>query len=161
MSLNLCYEITSFMDQRSIAHCLSKKGLTAKEIHQELVRKLGTGAVVYPTVMWYLHAVKFSAQSKEAPDEVGVTQTDSVDAAILKALTENPFSSMSKSSPLTCLSRSTVHRYLTESLGFAVRHLHWISHRPSEDDRDRLVSRAPASAAKAANAPVAQHLGSG
>jgi hypothetical protein len=28
----------------------------------------------------------------------------------------------------TCLSRSTVHRHLTQSLRFAVRHLQWVSH---------------------------------
>jgi hypothetical protein len=59
------------------------KGLSAKAIHQELVQMLGAEAIAYPTVTWYLHAVKFPAQSQEEPDEAGVTRTDSVDAAIL------------------------------------------------------------------------------
>jgi AraC-like DNA-binding protein len=83
--------------------------------------------------MRYLRAAKFSAQSKEAPDEAGVARTDSVDAAILKALTNNSFSSVRELSQLTCLSISTVHRRLTESLGFTVRHLHWIPHQLSDD----------------------------
>jgi hypothetical protein len=91
------------MDQRSIAPYLSMKGLSAKAIQQEFVQTLGAGAVVYPTVTWHLRAAKFPAQSKGAPDEAGVTRTDSVDAAILKALTDNPFSSLPELSRLACL----------------------------------------------------------
>jgi hypothetical protein len=63
----------------------------------------------------------------------GLTRTDSVDEAILKALTDNPFSSVPELSRLICLSRSTVHRRLTELPGFALRRLHWIPHRLSCD----------------------------
>jgi hypothetical protein len=100
------------------------KGLLAKAFHQELVQKVGAEAVAYPIVTWYLRAAKFLAQSKEAPDEAGVRRTDSVEAAILKALINNPFSAVRELSRLTWLSRSTVHRRLTESLGFTVHHLH-------------------------------------
>jgi hypothetical protein len=128
------------MDQRSIALYLSMKGLSAKAIHRELVRTLGAEAVTYPAVTWYLHAARSPAQSKEAPDEAGVTRTDSVDAAVLKALTDNPFSSVRESSWLTCLPRSTIHRRLTESLGFTVRHLHCISQRPSDNQKTIRVT---------------------
>jgi hypothetical protein len=101
---------------------------------------LDAKVVVYPTVTSYLHAANFLIQRKEAPDEAGVTQTDSVDAAILKALTDNPFSSVPELSRLTSLSRSTVHRCLTESLGFAVRHLHWIRHPLSDDQKTIRVN---------------------
>jgi hypothetical protein len=85
------------------------KGVSTKVIHQELVQALRAEAIAYPAVTWYLHMAKFSAQRKEAPDEAGVKRTDSVDAAILKVLTDNPFSSVSEFSWMTCLSRSTVH----------------------------------------------------
>jgi phage terminase large subunit-like protein len=85
------------------------KGLSTKSIHQERVQALRAEAVAYPTVTWYLHMAKFAAQPKEAPDQAGLTRTDSVDAAILKLLTDNPFSSVSEFSWMTCLSRSTVH----------------------------------------------------
>jgi hypothetical protein len=76
-----------------------------------------------------------SGQSKEAPDEAGVTRTDSVDAVILKVVTDNPFSSVPELSRMTCLSRLTIHRRLTQSLGFTVGQLHWISHRLSDDQK--------------------------
>jgi AraC-like DNA-binding protein len=122
------------MDQRSITTCLSMKGQSGKAIYQDLAQTLAAEAVAYPTVTWYRHAAKFAAQIKETHD--------SVDAAILKALTNNPFSSVRPLSQLTCLSRSTVHRHLTESLGSTACHLHWIRHQLS-DDQGQLVSRAP------------------
>jgi hypothetical protein len=146
------------MDQRSIALYFSMKGLSAKAIHQELIQKIGAEGVAYPTVTRYLRA-KFPAQSKEGPDEAGGTQTDPVQAAILEPITDNSFSFVRELSRLIYLSRSIVHRRLTESLGFTVRHLHWIRHRLSHD-QSQLVSTAPVSAAKAANPPVAQHLDS-
>jgi hypothetical protein len=97
------------MDQRLMALYVPMKGLSAMAIHQEVVQTLGAEAVAYPTVTWYFHAAKFPTQDKEARDEAGVTQTESVDAAILKALTDNPYSSVRELSRLTCLSRSAVH----------------------------------------------------
>jgi hypothetical protein len=128
------------MHQRSIALYLSMKGLPAKAIHQELVQTLGAEAVAYPTVTWYLRVAKFQAQSKEAPDEAEVTRTGSVHAATLKTLTDNPFRSVPELSRLTGLSRSTVYRRLTESLGLTVRHLHWIPHRPSDGQKTMRVN---------------------
>jgi AraC-like DNA-binding protein len=140
------------MDQRSIASCLSMIGQSGKAIYPDPAQTLAAEAVAYPTVTWYLHAAKCAAQIKEAHD--------SVDADILKALTNNPFSSVRALSQLTCLSRSTVHRRLTESLGSTARHLHWIRHQLS-DDQDQLISRAPASAAKVADSRAARHVDSG
>jgi hypothetical protein len=78
---------------------------------------------------------KFLAQGKETPDEAGVMRNDSIDADILKALTDNPFSSVRELSWMTCLFRSTVHRCLTESLGLTVRHLYWIHYCLSNDQK--------------------------
>jgi hypothetical protein len=104
------------MDPRSIAPDLSMKGLSGKAVHQDLVQPLGAEAVAYPTRIWHLYAPEFPCRNKEAPEDAGVTRTDSVEAAILNALTDNLFSSVGELSRLTCLSRSTVHRRLTELL---------------------------------------------
>jgi hypothetical protein len=140
MTLNVGEEIPSSMDQRSIALYVSVKGLSAKAIHQELIQTLGAEAVVYWTVVWHLLAAKFPGQSNDAPDEVGVTRTDSVNAAILKALTDNSFSSVRELSRLICLSTATVHRGLAESLGVTIRHLHWIPNRMSDDQKTISVN---------------------
>jgi AraC-like DNA-binding protein len=128
------------MDQRSTVPYVSMKGLSAKAIHQELVQTLGAEAVAYPAVTWHLRTAKFPAQSKEVPRKAGVSWTDAVDAAILMALTNNPFYSVRDLSRLTHLSRSTVHRRLTEVLGFAICHLHWIPHRLPDDQKTIKVN---------------------
>jgi hypothetical protein len=53
-----------------------------------------------------------------------------VDEAILAALVEFPFSSVHELSRRICLPRSTVHPHwhLTQSLRFTVRHLRWVPH---------------------------------
>jgi hypothetical protein len=112
------------MDWPSIALYLSMKRLSGKEDHQELARTLSAVVVAYPTVTWYLRAAISPAQSKEARGEAGVTRIGSLDAAVLKALTDNPFPAVRELSRLTCLSRSTVHQRLPESVGFNVHHLH-------------------------------------
>jgi hypothetical protein len=88
------------LDQRSIELYLSIKGISAKAMNQELVQRLGAEAGAYPTVTSYFRAAKFPAQIQEARDETGVARIGSVDAAILKALTHNPFSSIRELSPL-------------------------------------------------------------
>jgi hypothetical protein len=133
MTLNVPEAISCTMGERSIALYFAMKGLSAKAIYQGFVQTLGAEAVAYPTVTWYLRAARFPAQSTEGPDEAGGKRTHQVGAAVLKALTDNSFSSVRELSGLSCLSRSTVHRRLTESLGFTIRYLHWIPHRLSDD----------------------------
>jgi uncharacterized membrane protein len=133
MTVGTDYEKTSVMDQRSIALYLSMKGLSAKLIHQELVDMLGLEALAYSTVTWYLRTASFAAQSEEAPAEAEFININPVDAVVLKALANGPFSSVRELSRLTCLPRSTVHRHLAESLCLPVRHLRWIPHHLLDD----------------------------
>jgi hypothetical protein len=49
-----------------------------------------------------------------------------IDQAILDALEHDPFSSLQELARLTCIPTTTVHRNLTQSLGFVVKHLRWI-----------------------------------
>ena len=123
------------MDQRSIALYLSRKGLSATLIHQELVDTLGPEAAAYSTVTWYLREARFAGQSEEVPIETELMTTNPVDVAILGALSDRPFSSVRQLSRLTYLSRTTVHRHLTESLCFTVRYLRWILHRLSDQQK--------------------------
>jgi hypothetical protein len=50
-------------------------------------------------------------------------QLDDSDQAILFALADQPFASICELSRLTHLPRTIIHRRLTQSLGFRVRHL--------------------------------------
>jgi hypothetical protein len=48
------------------------------------------------------------------------------DQALFLALADQPLASIRELSRLTHLLRTTVHRRLTQSLGFRVRHLRWL-----------------------------------
>jgi hypothetical protein len=53
----------------------------------------------------------------EEPAKIGIAQ------AILDALEHYPFSSIRELASLTCISTTTVHRHLRQSLGFVAKHL--------------------------------------
>jgi hypothetical protein len=103
-------------------------------IYQAVVQRRGTKATVYSPRTWHLRVAKFPAQSKDTPEDAGTVQTDSVKAPTLRVLTDSPCPSVLALSRLTCLSRSTIYRCLTESFGLTIRHLHWISY-PLPDDQ--------------------------
>jgi hypothetical protein len=59
------------------------------------------------------------------PEEPATTV---IDQAILDAFEQQPFPSIQELAGLTCISITTVHRHLTQSLGFVVKHLGWDRH---------------------------------
>jgi hypothetical protein len=113
------------MDQGAICLFLAMKQLSAKAIHSELVAVLGPDVIAYSTLTKYLRQHQFPSIPCEAPNEHPATV---IDEAILNALDKPPFSSVRELAQLTCIPRSTVHRHLTQSLGFVVKHLRWIPH---------------------------------
>jgi hypothetical protein len=52
--------------------------------------------------------------------------TTIVGHAILEAVENPPFSSIRELAKLTFIRTTTVYRHLTQSLGFVVKHLHWV-----------------------------------
>jgi hypothetical protein len=104
------------------------KGMALNAVHADLVRTLGVDAVAYSTVTKYAHSAKFIAEKEPIDPEPRDTGSGHVDQAILTALADCPFLSVCELSRRICLPRSTVHRHLTQSLYFTIRHLRWIPH---------------------------------
>jgi hypothetical protein len=104
------------MDERSICLFLAMKGLSARDVHNELVAVLGPDAIVFSIVTSYLRQQQFPTISSE-PSE---PPTTSIDDAVLDALDKQPFSSVRELAKLTCIPSTTVYRHLTRSLGFVV-----------------------------------------
>jgi hypothetical protein len=71
------------MDQRSIYLFLAMKGLSAREVHDELVAVIGRGAIACSTVTSYPRQRQFPAISSEPSDE---SPTTLIDDAILDTL---------------------------------------------------------------------------
>jgi hypothetical protein len=114
------------MDQQSIILYLSRKVFSVVAIHDDLVATLGVEAVSYPSVTRYLREAIFASSNPPEPLPPPEHQLDDSDQAILLALVDQPFASIREFSAFTHLPRTTVHRRLTQSLGFRVRHLRWL-----------------------------------
>jgi hypothetical protein len=118
----------SVMDQKPIVLYLHMRGMSLDALHEDLMRVLRENAVVYSTVTKYVRSEKIPPKNDGPPSEPMSVEPGPVDQAILAALADYPFSSVRELSRLTCLPRSTVHRYLTDSLHFRIQHLRWIPH---------------------------------
>jgi hypothetical protein len=88
--------------------------------------------VAYSTVTKYARSAQFSGRKEATPPEAPDVERSPVNEAILTALAEFPFpfsfSAVRELSRRICLPRSTVHRHLTQSLRFTVRHLPLVPH---------------------------------
>jgi hypothetical protein len=116
------------MNQKPIALYLQMKRMALDAIHDDLVRTLGKDAVAYSTVTKYARSTQFSGRKEPTAPEAPDVERSPVDEAILTALAEFPFSSVRELSRRICLPRSTVDRHLTQSLRFTMRHLRWVPH---------------------------------
>jgi hypothetical protein len=114
------------MDQKPIVLYLRMKGMALDVVHDDLAGTLGKEAVAYSTVTKYVRSAQLSGREEATLPEVPDVERSPVDEVILTALAEFPFSSAYEFSRRISLPRSTVHRYLMQSLCFTVRHLRWV-----------------------------------
>jgi hypothetical protein len=144
------------MNQKAIVFYLRMKGMALDAIHDDLVHTLGKDAVAYSTVTKYTRSAQFSDRKEATHPEAPDVERSPVDEAILTALVEFtfpfqfqfPFSSVRELSRRICLPRSTVHshshrhRHLTQSLRFTVRHLRWVLHFSTAEQKQIQVQMA-------------------
>jgi hypothetical protein len=125
------------MDQRSICLFLAMKGLSAREVDNELVAVLGLDAIAYSTVTKCLRQRQFLVIFPEPSDEL---PTAIIDDAIVEAVDEPPFSSVREVAKLTCIPTTTICRHLTGSLGFVLRHLRWVAHTSTDTQKAQRIT---------------------
>jgi hypothetical protein len=101
------------------------KGLSAQNIHDELIAVLGSDAIGYSTVTKYLRQTRRPPIPMETLENPPNTVTDD---AILDTFQQQLFSLVRELAKLTCIQRSTIHRHLIQTLGFVVKHLRWVPH---------------------------------
>ena len=129
------------MDQRSICLFLEMKGLSARAIHNELIAVLGSEAVAYSTVTKYLRLRKHPNDFAETVFIESIKEENFIDQAITLALNEEPFASIRQIARKTLLPRSTIFRHLTLSMGFVMKHLRWVPHNLSDDQKQMRVDK--------------------
>jgi hypothetical protein len=120
------------MGQKPIILYLRMKVMVLDAIHDDLIRTLGKDAMAYSTVIKYARSAQFSGRKEVTHPEAPDVERSPVDEAILTTLAEFPFSFVRELSQRICLPRSTVHQHrhphLTQSLRSTVRHLRWVPH---------------------------------
>jgi hypothetical protein len=119
---------------------LKAKGMNARDIHSDRVATLGTKVPGYSTVTSWLREAQLDLFSETAVDFTEDAEVDKIDEAILSALEIQPFGSVRDIAELAHLVCSTIHWHLTSSLGFLVRHLRWIPHVLTEQQKQIRVS---------------------
>jgi hypothetical protein len=82
------------MDQQSIVLYLSRKGLSALAIHDDLVATLGGEAVSYPSVARDLHEAIFASSNPLDPVPSPENPLNDSGQAILLALADQLFASI-------------------------------------------------------------------
>jgi hypothetical protein len=125
------FKISRLMDQKPIVLYFRMKGTALDAIHDDLVRTLRKEGRCGRLDGDQIYSQRSVFRSKGSyPSEAPDVERSPVDEAILMALAEFPFpfSSVRELSRRICLPRSIVHRNLTRSLRFMVRHFRWARH---------------------------------
>jgi hypothetical protein len=137
------------MTQRPILAYFSVKGMSAREIHDDIVATLGPDAVSSSSVTRYLGKARFPPSKPELHPADVQRDLDDSDQAILAALEDSPFASMRQLSRLIHLPSTTLYRRLTQSLGFVASHLRWVPHALSDAQQGERSQSIPATVANA------------
>jgi hypothetical protein len=98
------------MNEGSIVLYLTKKGLAAVEIYEDLVATVGLEVISYPSVMGYLREAKFATLNPEVTFSQPIREHDNYSQTILLAFDEQPFASVRQLARLT---------HLPQSIGFS------------------------------------------
>jgi hypothetical protein len=128
------------MTQCPIVASVSLKGMSAREIHDNIVTTLGPDVVSYSSVTRYLREVRFPPSKPDHHPADVQRYLDDPDQVIFTALEDSPFASVRQLSRLTHLFSTTVYRRLTQSLGFVARHLRRVLHALSDAQRGERVN---------------------
>jgi hypothetical protein len=128
------------MTQRLIVAYLSLKGMSAREIHDNIVATFVPDAVSSSSVTHYISEAQLPPSKPELHPADFQSDLDDLDQVILATLEDSPFASVRQLSQLTHLPSTTAYRRLTQSLGFVARHLRWVPHALSDAQKGERVN---------------------
>jgi hypothetical protein len=114
-----------------------KKQLSAKATDNELVAVFGHEVKAYSTDTKYQRRCDLKPIHSYPPTLLAM---EVVNNAIFDAIEKQQFSSFRELAQLTCISRSTIHLHLTQSLGYVMKHLKWFPHSLYETQKIQRVN---------------------
>jgi hypothetical protein len=110
------------MDLESITLYLAMNHFGALEIHAEINNVLGKDPVGYSTITRYLRKRNFPHSSGSAEEEAEIGSYHLIDHAILQALNEQPFSSLSQLPKRTLIPATTIRYHLIDRMRYKIKH---------------------------------------
>ena len=116
------------MDFKSIVLYLEKKGMSATEIHNDIIGTLGPDIMGYSTITYYLRTRDYYQNSTPTKKEEKIKEEEKNQILVENALMNFPFSSIRDIAKITHIPKSTVHLILTKKLHYVLKHLRWIPH---------------------------------
>jgi hypothetical protein len=90
-----------------------------------MLSHFGPDAIACSTVTKHLRQRRFAPIQVDCPEE---PLTTTIDQIILDSFGKQPFSSLRELAKLTCIPITPVHRHLTQSLAFVMKHIRWVPH---------------------------------
>ena len=126
------------IDLKSIALFLLKKGLSSKEVMDEINTVLECKAIAYSTVTKYKREMSSIRFQKSDTDDDKIDIESPLIPIIQSVLTDNPYSSTRMIARHTGIPQSTVYRTLTMKMGFVFKHLNWVHHTLNIDKKNHV-----------------------
>lgn len=116
------------MEQRCVIHYYYRKGKTAGQIHEKLVKVYGEDAKCLGTVYNWLLKFRCGSDSIEDDPRSRRPCQQDLEPLILGVLDEEPFATARSIARRLCVSPSAITFHLTQKMGFKLKHLHWVPH---------------------------------
>ena len=129
------------IDTRSIVLYLHKKGLSAKEIHNDIIQTLGPNIIKYSTVTKYLRNQSFPLKKITIENDQNFRDEEENQILVKNALKNFPFASVREIAKITQIPKSTVYNTLTIQLHYVLKHLRWVPHSLNSSQLSQRVSK--------------------
>ena len=104
------------------------KGMSAKDIHNDMKGTLGGNCISYSTVCKYLREKSFNSASSMNNNISNLNNDQNIDIRILEVLDKEPYASIRQIAKITGIPNTTVYRHLIEILGYQNKLLKWVPH---------------------------------
>ena len=127
--------------QRIYIFYRTQLGSTAKEIHEDLVKVHGPGALSYATVTRWKNAFDDGKMDVDDEPRSGRPLTGGIDEIILEQLCLDPHISAVHISCITGIPRTTVNDHL-KKLGWENHNTKWVPHILTDDQKKKRVEDA-------------------
>jgi histone-lysine N-methyltransferase SETMAR len=129
-------------EQRVIIKYWWKQGKKPQEIVDLLTENYGTDAYCLRSVYFWIQQLRLGREDLHNIPSPGREPDELIPQAILDVINEDPYASATNIADTLRIALSTVCRYLKDVLGMKYRHMRWVPHTLSADQKQNRVDHA-------------------